>query len=156
MSWKPLSNDDLKFASQLMKYIKTARGSNSYYWEQWLPSEADICKSALFERIRCGLEPLAEAPPLGYSCPWYALIEDIGPHFVYECYFNSDEGSVVILQNQYDIVETASDFFILKDALKHTSYRFKLYFDPKWEHPTAVLLGKGGWFIQNLAFEEKQ
>ncbi len=149
MSWKPLSKNDLNFADLLLKYIRTARESNIgsiFYNETWLPSSSDLLKSALFERLRSGLEPLPEAPPLGYSCPWYALIEDTGPHYVYDCYFKNDE--ITILQNTYEILENDNSVYIVKDKIKNTSYRFKVFYDAEWQHPTSsILLGKGGWFI---------
>jgi len=157
MSWKPLSKDDLKLSSILLKYIRTVRETNLrthslLYNEMWLPSEVDIIKSALFERLRSGLEPLSEPPPLGYSCPWYALIEDAGPHYIFDCYFNDDK--INILQNMYEIVEKTEDFYIVKDASKNTSYRFKVFYDKEWEHPTAKILGSGGWFITLMEQEQ--
>ena len=160
MSWKPISKEEYAFAQLLIKFIKVVRDTNSgqerlYYSKNWLPSDADISKSALLERMRSGLEPLAEPPPLGYSCPWYAVVEDAGPHYLYDCYFKEDETIVHALQHVYNVVEKSEYYYIVKDAKYDTSYRFKIFYDSEWEHPTAKILGKGAWFIRNMEFENE-
>lgn len=50
--------------------------------DQLIPSDIDIIKSVLFERIRNGKEPLDFPPPIKFSYPWYDAIEDSGPHIV--------------------------------------------------------------------------
>ena len=41
-------------------------------------------KSALFARLLSGKAPLVHPPPRAFSYPWYALIEESGPHNVLE------------------------------------------------------------------------
>lgn len=118
--------------------------------------------------------------PLGYSCPWYALIEDRGPHFVgspafgdgtgYAVWFDSDRPNckpewmdgVVICQHSYRIVEERipKREWVVKDARYETPYRFKFWLDPDVDLVAAKHIGtikpdyrpKGGWFIQNMDF----
>lgn len=79
MTWKSIEDDELILCQQMVRWIETAR---KYREPDWLPIYPDMMKSALFERIRSGLEPLEYPPPVGYSCPWYAVVEDRGPHVV--------------------------------------------------------------------------
>lgn len=81
MTWKPLTQEDELLCRQMRKWIRVARrfGRPESYGPNWLPSDADIAKSALFERIRSGKEPLDYPPPIGLACPWYALVEEPGP-----------------------------------------------------------------------------
>ena len=137
----------------LLLWIRTARASGygAYLGRPWLPSGADFAKSALFERIRSGLAPLPEPPPLGHSCPWYALVEDEGPHWT-TVHIEGDKA--IVFQTPYEILERRGETsFLLKDGGHDTSYRFTLRFDPEWRHPSARL-GDGGWFIQNATFEK--
>jgi hypothetical protein len=147
---------------QIITWIKTVRAANPdnpYYGPEWFPAETDYYKSALFERLRSGLKPLPEPPPLGYACPWYALVEDPGPHYVHDMDWDDIYGSyVMIYQNRYDIVERDGRDVILRDAHPETSYRFRLSYDanhvnrflhrPGWPAPTP-----GAYMIRNMAFE---
>ncbi len=72
--------EDAATGLRVLKWIRTAVAAGYGYGSPgWLPCEPDFSKSALFERLRSGKEPLAEPPPLGLSCPWYGLVEDPGP-----------------------------------------------------------------------------
>lgn len=161
--WKPLGEDGLILCQQITHWIRTVRDSNPdhvFYGKAWLPGYADFIKSALFERIRSGVEPLPEPPPIGYACPWYAVVEDPGPHQCFSVEFPTDQNDpagaasrVVVLGCGYHIVERHGlKDFIVRDALHETSYRFRLWFDEEWTHPTSTHLPKGAWNIQNVEF----
>lgn len=147
MTWTPVTNTEMKIARNVVRWIETARSAG--YPIDWLPSDADVSKSALLERLRSGKEPLGEPPPLGLSCPWYAVVEDPGPHYVFEVY--EDKDTVAVLQNLYKIVRRFSEHkFIIRDGRRDTSYRFSLWYDADWRHPSGRIVG--GWFMQNAAF----
>jgi hypothetical protein len=144
-------------ARHVVTWIETARAAG-YGGPDWLPSDADISKSALLERLRSGKAPLAEPPPLGMSCPWYALVEDAGPHYVFDVWRGGagmivKENVIVVLQTPFDIVEElGKDDYIVRDLTKNTSYRFHLWFDKEWKRPSGQLarFDPGGWMIQNM------
>lgn len=147
---------DPVFARAVVTWIRTASAAG-YGWPNWLPCQPDFHKSALLERLRSGLDPLDEPPPLGLSCPWYALIEDPGPHYVMDAWKDDrvvGAGHWVALQNVYEVVEERGERdFVVRDAGHDTTYRFRLWHDPEWRHPSGRL-APGGWFLRNLAFEE--
>ncbi len=164
-TWEGLS--DLE--SHILLWIKTVRETNTrrkpslgMFGPDWLPSSSDFSKSALFERIRHGLQPLDEPPPLGYSCPWYAIVEETTPHNVYEARFGNPWASlkietapkgdnfVSVLQNTYEIVavDDSGEVHTLRDRGHETSYRWRLWFDPTWKHPTAPTMQNGSWMMQ--------
>lgn len=158
MTWRSTTPEEQKQFAQILLWIRTVREAgakygNSYYGPDWLPSEADYDKSALFERIRSGLQPLPEPPPIGYSCPWYAVVEDKGPHYVYDVTSDANwigEGEVSVAQNRFTIYERKSETDMIVGDARGTSYRFRLWFDPEWRHPNNLRKDEGGWFIQNV------
>lgn len=162
------SEDDIQTLLGIMLWIRTARAAGyGYGAKNWLPSRSDLTKSALFERIRSGAQPLPEPPPLGMACPWYAVVEDPGPHYVFDTHFYGPgdvtgdwerENDVVIFQNVYVICNRISDTrFIVRERRNETSYRFRLWFDPDWQHPSKhPSIPLGGWFLQNTAFENAE
>ena len=82
---------DIKVISDLILWMRVARDENKNgfhkrdgYGDDWFPSYADCLKSRLFWRIRAGKPILRHAPPTAMSCPWYELIEDDRPHWVYD------------------------------------------------------------------------
>jgi hypothetical protein len=158
--------DDMETLLGIMLWIRTARAAGYYGGKNWIPSPSDLSKSALFERIRSGVVPLPEPPPLGFACPWYAVVEDPGPHYGYEVAFHSDggwmkewrkENEVSVYSNIYEIVETIdAKHFIVKDKNHDTSYRFHLWYDADWQHPSnSPHILHGGWFLQNAVFHGK-
>lgn len=155
MTWTPITEAERNMARIVVTWIRTARGSSFGYPEDWLPSDADFGKSALLERLRSGKEPLEQPPPRGFSCPWYAIVEDPGPHYVGDDVWPGEmagihlEKTMVVFQHPYAIVEEAPTHFIVKDATRDTSYRFKLWKDENWRHPSGKQVG--GWFMQNVA-----
>jgi hypothetical protein len=150
VTWSPITQAEMTMARHVVTWISTVRAAGGVYGADWLPSDADMSKSALLERLRSGKEPLAEAPPLGYSCPWYAVVEDPGPHYVFDAW-RGQNNEMVVLQSAYEIVEERSGYdMIVRDKWKNTSYRFHLWYDAEWEHPSKRL-AKGGWFMQNVA-----
>jgi hypothetical protein len=165
MTWKPVTAEERKLFDQIMLWIRTARKAGAkyglpYYSDSWLPSVPDFEKSALLERIRSGLMPMEEPPPVGYSCPWYALVEDHGPHYVFDVHMQSGsqflcENEVLVAQNVYIIYERISEKELIVGDKRGTSYRFRLWFDPDWRHPTAYRPEDGGWLIQNIALDER-
>jgi hypothetical protein len=161
MTWNVPSDDVETIARQVVLWIRTAKEAGYPHGDpDWLPSDADIAKSALFERIRAGKAPLPYPPPCSFSCPHYALVEDPNPHYVGEAdkwgpYFY-DEGSdfgkdaVNIFQSIYKIVERKSKTeMVIRDGRHDTPYRFRFWFDPKWCEP-GTTIEKGGWFMQNI------
>jgi hypothetical protein len=109
------------------------------------------------ERIRSGLQPLDEPPPVGYSCPWYALVEDAGPHYIFDVSTDADwleEDQVLAAQNRFTIYERCGEKDFIVGDIRGTSYRFRLWFDKDWVHPTGFREGEGGWFMQNVTFAE--
>lgn len=170
MTWKPISQEDVELCIKMRTWIEIAR--KSFNNPTWLPTDSDIYKSALLERLRNGLEPLAFPPPLGYSCPWYALIDDKQPHLIGDgsnidhpnklprdrqswnevCFDPWITGTVYIFQSTYDIVEQSSlEDYILKDHVHDTAYRFRLYFDKDFRlNKAGLAYNHGAWFIQFL------
>ena len=114
-----LFETDVKLLNDCMEWIHTARKSEKY-GPQWLPSTVDFLKSRLFWRIRSGKKPLKHAPPCAYSCPWYELIEEDRPHWIWEevrvyPHGFSDNGrpSVTVAQSRYDFLEKRGDGSLL-------------------------------------------
>lgn len=161
MTWASTTAEQLELARGVVLWIETARAAG-YGGSNWLPSDADIYKSALFERIRSGKRPLDEPPPRGFSCPWYALVEDRGPHYVGDDVWNGPmagihlEKTMFVFQHPYAIVEERGEHdMVVRDATRDTSYRFLLWFDPTWVAPCNMAQrAPGGWFIQNLALTQ--
>ena len=161
MSWAPVSTEQHELFEQIMLWIRTARAAGKQYalisyGSDWLPSTADFAKSALFERIRSGLAPLDEPPPVGFACPWYAVVEDAGPHWLMEVTpssFPGEEEMLVINQNGFRIYDRLGDQEFIVGDRRGTSYRFRVWFDADWRHPTLSDHPRfqGGWFIQNTA-----
>ena len=167
MAWKSITQDEARLCEQMTRWLETRKRWSPE--EPWLPSNADLHKSALFERLRSGREPLEYPPPVGLACPWYALVEDPGPHSVGETknhfmgpwFYDLErtwptEGQVVCLQHAYLIDEQFGETeFLLRDAKHETPYRFRLWFDPKhqfWHGPGAK--ANGAWLMQNIKFSE--
>lgn len=163
MTWTPITREQMEFARHMVLWIRTAKAAG-YPWRQpdWLPSGADVSKSALFERIRSGKHPLPEPPPVAHACPWYAVVEDPGPHFIGQGGIHGPyiadtpatyqpgemaKDTAVIFQHPWRIHERlAAGDFIVGDGSRDTAYRFRLYHDPEWQHPSGRL-PKGGWFL---------
>jgi hypothetical protein len=82
MTWRSISDEEMRACLRMLLWIRTARkwGNAAIYGPTWLPTLIHIRKSALFERLMSGKKPLEYPPPLGYACPWYAVVEDPGPH----------------------------------------------------------------------------
>lgn len=168
MTWRSATEEETEGFRQVLLWIKTVRETgakygNAYYGSDWLPSEADFEKSALLERIRSGKLPMDEPPPVGYSCPWYALVEDKGPHYIFDVTFEANwlsENECSVAQNRFTIYHTlGKKEFIVGDA-KGTSYRFRLWYDEEYQHPAYRSnppreAPKGGWFMRNMDFEPK-
>lgn len=161
MTWKPVSQEEHELFRQIMLWISTVRETGKkyglvYYGSDWLPSDADFSKSALFERIRSGLRPMDEPPPVGYSCPWYALVEDKGPHYIFDVTEDADfieENQVLAAQNRFTIHERRGDKDYIVGDIRGTSYRFRLWYDAEWQpRSLAQEPRKGGWFMQNVEF----
>jgi hypothetical protein len=183
MTWTPVTQDDILTVQRIVLWIKTARAAG-YGGPEWLPSPSDVSKSALYERIRSGKLPLEYPPPRALSCPWYAVVEDPGPHYVgsgnYAPVFSKEpffgaqipfqdvkiDDLVLIFQNEWrveslhgvdgSVVEEDADYVTVKDAHHcETPYRFHLWYDPKWVVPHAPDQKPGGWFIKNADLVSK-
>ncbi len=167
MSWKPLTDDERKFCQYFIKWLEVRRD----WYTGAVPSDIDCYKSALLERLRNGLEPLDFPPPKGYSCPWYALVEDRGPHlaiystdisFAFKKFPHFPNVDIWILQSPYKRVKKLTNVkrpydteYIIQD-LGHgddSPYRFRLWYDPDYKYGSiAVEPQKGAWLIQNEEF----
>ena len=170
MTWNTAGTDEVAVAEAVILWIRTARDAG--HGEGWLPTAADIRKSALFERLRSGKQPLPFPPPLGMSCPWYALVEDPEPQFVgrmdgFGPVFGTEgadlpgAGRVSVMQSLYDIVERRSDTdMVVRDAMHGpgSPWTFRLWHDPDWKLPPIAAPGSrgalppGGWFLRNMTF----
>lgn len=101
---------DMKLICYFKKWVSTVRNAKGYD-TKWLPSEIDCLKSRLFWRIRSGKDPLKDAPPTCFSCPWYEVIEIPGPHSTIDpIRIFDDEGKkyVSVAQCRYELIESAS------------------------------------------------
>lgn len=156
MTWTPTTSNDLDTARAVVTWIRTARAAG-YGGPDWWPSDADVAKSALFERLRSGKEPLEFPPPVAFSCPWYAVVEDHEPHYVgngpgFGPYFYQDgelmgtQGQVNLFQNHYGVVEKTTDQdMVVRDVRHQTPYLFRLWFDADYRSAST---STGGWFLQ--------
>ena len=174
---RPLSYT-VELAGMLREWVMTVRQVHKngtmpgMYGPDWFPTSSDFYKSALFERIRSGLKPLPEPPPVGLACPWYAVVEDPGPHFVYDVKEAGEFGQwfedlpvkptvdVFVLNTGYRVTEKIGPKnLIIRDGRHNTSYRFRLWYDPEFTWPGRVSAGytarKGGWLMQNVEFGEQ-
>lgn len=171
MSWKSISREEAEFTKLVVKWIKTVR--EAYDDINWLPTESDPYKSALLERLRNGLEPLEFPPPLGLSCPWYAVVEDPGPHWVElkkegifflkdmeDIHFGTpcnyyDATHVSLLQHNYTIVEKISPTeFTVKDYKYESPWVFRVWWDEHYRY-TSIARNppRGAWLMRNMEFE---
>lgn len=80
-------DESLGLLATVLRYVRVARAAGYYDYgmasvEDRLrfPSGADIDKSALLDRLLAGKEPLPSPPPTCMSYPWYAVVEEPGPH----------------------------------------------------------------------------
>lgn len=164
MTWKLVTAEERTLFRQIMLWIRTVRETgakygNPLYGPDWLPSDSDFDKSALLERIRSGLQPMDEPPPVGFACPWYALVEDAGPHWVLDVRIDPTmlgeelRDTAIINQNGFTIYERRGETEFVVGDRRGTSYRFRLWYDAEWRHPSGVYRpNEGGWFMQNVAF----
>jgi hypothetical protein len=143
MTWTPITQEQVKQAQAVVLWIETARQAGRVrtaaafggYLPGWLPSIADIHKSALYERIRSGKAPLPFPPPLGLACPWYAAVEDPTPHYLGRRAAVAHEmggPSMVICDwSQWLVVSTGADTeapaWIVADWRHRTPYRWRLW-----------------------------
>ena len=164
MSWHTITRDEWKWVNAVIKWIETVRDTpKTGYPSDWLPGTHDAPKSALLERLRNGKAPLEYPPPLGMSCPWYAVVEDPGPHYVFD--FRVDKfpqytlpgeeprDRAFIYQSLYEIEESRDNEYIVRDGRHDTPYRFRVWYDKDWKHPNGRI--EGGWFMQNVAFKDQ-
>ena len=155
-----LFETDVKLLNDCMLWIQIARKSErSGYGPEWLPNTVDFLKSRLFWRIRSGKNPLKHAPPCAYSCPWYELIEDERPHWVWENVRiyqrgfrdNGSPASVSVAQTLYELIERQSDCSLL---LAYGPYHFKVWAGqqmvPAHVDGKDVQKPLDGWYIQYL------
>jgi len=127
-----LFDRDIKLLTDYQKWVATAKASGGEHYKDFTPSYVDMLKSRLFWRIRSGKEPLPEAPPTAYSCPWYELIEVAGPHDVWEeirvyeePQFIAKNGPVcTVAQSIYSVLEKQENGTLI---LKYNCYKFKAW-----------------------------
>jgi len=151
---------DIKLLLDYQKWVETAKKSGGVHYQNWTPGTVDMLKSRLFWRIRSGKEPLPEAPPTAYSCPWYELIEVPGPHDVWEEIRVYEKKFCSVAQCRYEVLEQHEDGILI---LKYNCYKFKawngmiptrsLVTDPvTGEQKTVDTERPGGWieYIGNV------
>ncbi len=179
MTWRSITTEEYEICLKMVRWLEIRKE-----WcpsSEWLPSDADISKSALFERLMNGIEPLPYPPPRGLSCPWYAVVEDKGPHFAGDMFKGKENGlgpyfhiihsnndytiishenadighEVSIWQSSYLIEERINlSEFVVKDASYETPYRFRLWYDPDYKYVSiATNPPVGGWMIHNVDFD---
>ncbi len=176
MTWRSIKDEELDICRKMVLWLEIRKE-----WDpksDCLPTEPDLYKSALFERILNGIDPLPYPPPIGLACPWYAIVEDRGPHFVGDnfggkqnpfgpyfrvvlpnhnfttiSYEEANAGDeVTIIQNRYWIEERISSTeFIIKDAYHDTPYRFRMWYDPDYPYASNP---DGGWMMNNVDFDK--
>jgi hypothetical protein len=170
---KDLSTEESWLADRMLLWLRIRK-------QEWglkhplLPTMPDIRKSALFERLRSGREPLPTPPPLGLDCPWYAVVEDPGPHRADGWDMNFIPGNwagfskIWILRNLYSIEESYGDRRYRITACGRPPYEFWMWFEtnPLWQPgPRQTLtvkstpdkveyvaqIGEGVWLMQHCA-----
>lgn len=72
----PLGLHDKTLIMQTVTWVKTVNDAKPAGAPPSYPSQADIDSSALFKRIRLGLQPMSWAPPTQHGHPAYELIEN--------------------------------------------------------------------------------
>lgn len=118
---------DIKLLLDYQKWVNTVRATGLTRYTNWTPGYVDILKSRLFWRIRSGKDPLPEAPPCAYSCPWYEVIEVPGPHDVWEEIRTYGPGNgyetetAYVAQERYQVLEKNGSTL----TLKYNCYKFK-------------------------------
>jgi hypothetical protein len=136
-----LTDEERWLAGRMLLWLRI-RKENWGLEANLLPTRPDIVKSALFERLRSGREPLPHAPPRGLDCPWYAVVEDAGPHradgwgIEFGPGVMAHEGQVYILRNHYDLLETLGpQRYRIAPAGEQHHYFFWLWHEtnPQWQ-----------------------
>ena len=160
MTWRSITDDELALCLKMARWLEIRQR-----WcpeEDFVPCEADITKSALFERLRAGRQPLEYPPPVALACPWYALVEDPGPHYVGDGkgigpYFGPSgflkKNEVNILQNRYEIVGREDKRFTVKYSYYDSPYRFHLWFDENFQLGDKEA---GAWLMANVEFANER
>lgn len=92
-----------RVARAVRDYIRTARagGHRPFNEPGWLPTDADLGHSALFQRLLRGERIYKVPPPNAYSYPWYQLI-DTGQYA-----FNDNHHTPVYIKD--DVVSICQD-----------------------------------------------
>lgn len=104
-SYIAYDSNEAKLAATLVKYIEIAR---EQYGREWLPQQVDICKSALFNRMLSGKEPLPFAPPRAFSYPRYDIFDE--PNKIHEAFEVVQDGDTLIInQCPWCIIQKVSD-----------------------------------------------
>jgi len=67
---------DIAFGLAIVKWIEIRRSVGIDH----LPTAVDFAKSALLLRLLSGKPPLPAPPPTSFGRPWYAVVEEKGPH----------------------------------------------------------------------------
>lgn len=155
-----LFSSDITLLGAYRQWIETVWAARQDM--KWLPGEIDCLKSRLFWRIRSGKSPLPSPPPTAYSCPWYEVIEEIRPHFLweevrfYEPRENQPETVAVIAQCQYVVIDRSDP---KKTIVGFGPWRFRIWIgkgmnrvcmpDGKWKNSEV-----SGWLIERTPSEE--
>lgn len=141
-----LTKRDLSIAQSVVGWIRAVRETG--HNEGWLPDGADFIKSRLFWRVRSGKKPLLHAPPTCFSCPWYEVVEEAGPHSTFDGgIFEWEPGKrlLSIAQCGYTIVEESADG--REFLVEFNTYRFRV-----WRAPSTFNPEREDWVIQRDNF----
>jgi|SRR5271157_5601692 len=160
---------DINIIKQTILWMAIARYENknkphSSYGDDWYPSNADISKSRLFWRIRAGQKILTNAPPTAMSCPWYEVIEDIRPHWVYDMNIMTEVFGVK--QDPPLVSISGTSFFKLLETIdeNHHVVEFKPWTFDLWNAPNEQATYNpatgqtemkmiNGWWLQRRVVE---
>lgn len=153
-----LTKADVNLCLAVSLWIETVRkanpGDSLSYGPDWLPTHPDILKSRLFWRIRSGKQPLPHPPPTCFSCPWYEVVEEVGPHSSFDGGVHrwdpAEPEYLVIAQDRYTILERDAD-----DVPKLVGYgpwKFRVWRAPAENKARHNTDRPDDWYIQNAEF----
>lgn len=118
-----------------------------------VPTNADADHSALLARLLAGRPALGDPPPLSFSAPWYALIEEGRAANV--CvergnYHDFFPGCLLINQTPWRIVsQSGPDEYIVRHAAADDAYRLWRPAQP------GVIPAHWGWAMERVAPQEE-
>ena len=127
-----------RVAAVVVHWIDLVRRSgNPRYTETWLPSNADLCKSALLARLLEGKEAHPLPPPRCYSYPWHSLLDDgearLNDQAVSEPFVGSEDQGLDPGQLYVDVCRDVWKVLSVGLDSDSTHYTLSYYGDDRWE-----------------------